>query len=57
MSGTLTVAPDSGSAHHRTVSQSALGNDDYEEWRDLMEALEERDREWWDAQDDENEDA
>lgn len=24
-----------------------MGNDDYEEWRDLMDALEERDREWW----------
>ena len=24
-----------------------MGNDDYEEWRDLMDVLEERDREWW----------
>ena len=24
-----------------------MGSDDYEEWRDLMEVLEERDAEWW----------
>lgn len=30
------------------MSQSASENEDYEAWRDLMEVLEERDREWWD---------
>lgn len=24
-----------------------MGNAEYEEWRDLMDVLEERDREWW----------
>lgn len=41
------VAPDRRSAHHEGVSQSAMGDDDYEEWRDLREVLEDRDAEWW----------
>ena len=35
------------------MSQPAAESDDYEAWRDLQAALEERDREWWaDEQDD-----
>ena len=41
--------------HHGTVSQSAMGNDDYEAWRDLMEVLEERDAEWWAERDTDDE--
>ena len=39
--------------HHRTMTQCAAESNDYEEWRDLQDALEERDREWWDGADDE----
>ena len=49
--GTVGVAPEYRREHHGTVSQSAMGNDAYEAWRDLMEVLEERDAEWWAEQD------
>ena len=49
------VAADHRSAHHEEVSQSAMGDDDYEAWRDLMEVLEERDAEWWAGQDGDDE--
>jgi len=54
-SGTVAVAPEYRLEHHGTVSQSAMGNDDYEVWRDLMEVLEERDAEWWAEQDTDDE--
>jgi hypothetical protein len=41
------VVTDARAEHHGGVSEPAPEYDEIEAWRDLQDALEERDREWW----------
>jgi hypothetical protein len=43
----LGVVTDARAEHHGGVSEPAPEYDEIEAWRDLQDALEERDREWW----------